>query len=163
MKEYNNLPHLRNIYSNQIGHFPYRSSRGNQYLFVTDDYDSNAIVFDALKNCKSAELKQAFMNCCTKLTIEPMNKNMFILNNECSQDIKNTIKIYNSTFQLVLPYQHRQNVAETAIKTVKSHLLSGIASCHKQFPITEWDRLLPQAEITLNLLRNSRINPKIFA
>ena len=86
---------------------------------------------------------------------------MFILDNECLTDIKNTIRSYNATFQLVPPHQHRQNAAETAIKTVKSHLLSGIATCHTQFPITEWDRLLPQAKLTLNLLRNSRINPKL--
>ena len=66
-------------------------------------------------------------------------------------------------YQLVPPHQHCQNSAETAIKTVRSRLLSGIATCHQHFPITEWDMLLPQAEMTLNLLRNSRVNPKISA
>ena len=33
----------------------------------------------------------------------------------------------------------------------------------KIFPITEWDRILPQAEITLNLLRNCRIKPHLSA
>ena len=88
---------------------------------------------------------------------------MFILDNECSLDIKNIIKIYNAEFQLVPPHQHRRNAAERAIKTVKNHLLSGLATCHREFPITEWDRLLYQAEIILNLLRNCRINPKISA
>ena len=88
---------------------------------------------------------------------------MFILDNEYSQDIKNTIKTYNATYQLVPPHQHRQNAAEIAIKTVKGHILSGIATCHQQFPITEWDRLLPQAEMTLNLLRNCRVNPNLSA
>ena len=61
------------------------------------------------------------------------------------------------------PHQHRQNAAETAIKMVKGHILSGIATCHQQFPITEWDMLLPQAKITLNLLQNCRVNPNFSA
>lgn len=58
---------------------------------------------------------------------------------------------------------HRRNAAEKAIRTMKTHLLSGLATCDKNFPITEWDWLLKQAEITLNLLRNSRINPNLSA
>ena len=56
---------------------------------------------------------------------------------------------------------HRRNAAERAIRTYKNHLLSGLATCDPEFPITEWDRLLEQCEITLNLLRTSRINPNL--
>jgi hypothetical protein len=31
------------------------------------------------------------------------------------------------------------------------------------FPLNVWDRLLPQATITLNILRKSRINPRMSA
>ena len=31
------------------------------------------------------------------------------------------------------------------------------------FPVTEWDRLLPQAELTLNMLRISCCNPNLSA
>ena len=31
------------------------------------------------------------------------------------------------------------------------------------FPLTSWDQLLPQALMTLNLLRTSRINPRLSA
>ena len=34
---------------------------------------------------------------------------------------------------------------------------------HGEFPIAEWDHLLPQSKMTLNLLRASRINPKLSA
>ena len=66
-----------------------------------------------------------------------------------------------ATFQLVPSHHHMQNAAENAIKTFKSHFLSGLATCDKHFPISEWDRLLLQAELTLNLLQNARINPKL--
>ena len=32
---------------------------------------------------------------------------------------------------------------------------------HKNFPLNKWDSLLPQTIITLNLLRTSRLNPKL--
>ena len=41
--------------------------------------------------------------------------------------------------------------------------MAGFATCDKDFPVTEWDRLLDQAELTLNLLRTSRVNPKLSA
>ena len=58
---------------------------------------------------------------------------------------------------------YRRNAAERAIQTSKDHLLSGLVACHSQFPITKWDRLLQQAKVTLNLLRTSRVNPKLSA
>ena len=41
--------------------------------------------------------------------------------------------------------------------------MAGFASCDPAFPLSEWDRLLVQAEITLNLLRTSRVNPALSA
>ena len=51
---------------------------------------------------------------------------------------------------------------ERAIKTFKNHFLSVLATADKEYPITEWDRLLPQAEMTLNLMRAARCNPKLL-
>ena len=58
---------------------------------------------------------------------------------------------------------HRRNAAERAIRTYKNHLLAGLATCHPEFPLTEWDRLIDQCNITINLLRTSRINPNLSA
>ena len=59
----------------------------------------------------------------------------------------------NVTWQLATPHQHRTNSAERAIHTFKNHLIAGLATVHPEFPILEWDRLIEQAEITLNLLQ----------
>ena len=55
----------------------------------------------------------------------------------------------------------RRNIAERAIQTWKDHFLAGLATLPKDFPITEFDRLIPQANLTLNLLRTARANPKL--
>jgi hypothetical protein len=63
----------------------------------------------------------------------------------------------------VPPYSHRRNSAERAIRSFKDHFIAGLCSTDKSFPMHLWYRLLPQAVITLNMLRTSRINPKLSA
>jgi hypothetical protein len=63
----------------------------------------------------------------------------------------------------VPPHCHRCNAAERAIRTFKEHFFAGLSSVDPTFPLHLWDRLLPQAEITLNLLRTSRLHPQLSA
>ena len=41
--------------------------------------------------------------------------------------------------------------------------MAGLASVHPDYPMAEWDRLIPQCNITLNLLRASRAHPQLSA
>jgi hypothetical protein len=66
-------------------------------------------------------------------------------------------------YQLVPPHCHRTNAPEKAIRTFKEHFKSGLTTLDPDFPIHLSDRLLPQAEITLNLLRASRLHPQLSA
>ena len=85
------------------------------------------------------------------------------MDNEISNDLKIALKENDTSYQLVPPYSHRRNLAERAIQTWKNHFKAGLASLNPNFPLAEWDRLLHQANVTLNLLRASRSNPKISA
>jgi hypothetical protein len=77
--------------------------------------------------------------------------------------LKDFLHQENITFQLVPPGVHRANAAERAIRTFKNHFIAGLSSTDSNFPLHLWDRLLPQAVLTLNLLRGSRINPNLSA
>ena len=132
-------------------------------MFTLYDYDANIILQYPLKSRQGKEIADAFHATFLKLTKHGHATKLFILDNECSNDLKLAILNTNSTFELVPPHQHRRNAAERAIRTAKNHLLAGIATCDPDFPITEWDRLLRQSELTLNLLRTSRINPSLSA
>jgi hypothetical protein len=61
------------------------------------------------------------------------------------------------------PLCYRRNAAERAIRTFKEHFVAGMYSVDPTFPLHLWDRLFPQAEITLNLLRTSRLHPQLSA
>ena len=85
------------------------------------------------------------------------------MNNECSSDFKESIKKYEIDFQLAPPHMHRQNAVERAIRTYKNHFIAGLSMADPYLPISEWDRLISQCTITLNLLQNPRVNPYLSA
>jgi hypothetical protein len=64
-------------------------------------------------------------------------------------------------YQLTPPHINRRNNAEREIQTFKNHFIAGLCSVDTTFPLKLWDKLLPQATITMNLLRKSRINPNM--
>jgi hypothetical protein len=77
--------------------------------------------------------------------------------------LKEYMQDENIDYQLVPPHGHRQNAARRAICTAKNHFIAGLCSTDPNFPMSQWDQLLPRAELTLNLLCGSRTNPKLSA
>ena len=65
--------------------------------------------------------------------------------------------------QFVHPHLHRRNAAERAIQKFKNKSIAGISSVNKGFPIHNWCRLNFQACLVMNILQQSRINPKLVA
>jgi hypothetical protein len=154
---------IRKPYSDQTGKFPARSSSGNQYIFVLYDYDSNIILTQAsIPNRQAKEITNAWTRLHAQLRANSAAPTLHVLDNECSDELKKAFLKYNIKFQLVPPHSHRRNAAECAIQTWKAHNLT-LATYDPKFPLTEWDRLLSQATLTLNLLRSSRRQPKLLA
>ena len=58
---------------------------------------------------------------------------------------------------------HRRNADERAIWTFKAHFLSILAGVANDYQRNVWDLLLPQAVLTLNLLRQAMLNPTVLA
>jgi hypothetical protein len=150
-------------YSDLTGRFPLHSSHGNLYVLVLYLYDSNAILVEPLKNRSEGEQIKAYENILQRIPTEQQPK-IHWMDNEASTALKQLLKTkYDMQYQLVPPHIHRRNAAERAIRTFKNHFIAGLCSTHPDFPLRLWDSLLPQAEITLNLLRASRTNPSISA
>jgi hypothetical protein len=62
------------------------------------------------------------------------------------------------------PRTHRSKPAERAVRTGKNYIIAILYSyTHPDFPDDLWDRLLPYAEITLNILRPWRPDPTLSA
>jgi hypothetical protein len=151
------------IYTDQTGRFPVVSSKGKKYIMILYDYDSNAILAKPIKDRTAPELLKAFQIMEQVLVARGLKPKLMKLDNEASKLLKTYLHQQDITFQLVPPYSHRRNSAERAIRSFKEHLIAGLCSTDKSFPMHLWDRLLPQAVITLNMLMTSRINPKLSA
>ena len=157
-----NQHHLKS-YSDQTGRFPVPSSRGNHYIFVLYHQDTNTIHAVAIPNRKAASIRNAWEQTHRILVHQGHPPDLHILDNECSQDLKDAFLKYQIKFQRVPPKEHRANAAERAIRTFKNHFVSVLCAADSKFPLSEWDRLLPQTTLTLNLLRSSRIHPSLSA
>jgi hypothetical protein len=77
--------------------------------------------------------------------------------------LKNFFTVNDIAYQLVPPHCHRRNNAERAIRTSREHCVAGTSAVDPSFPLHLWYRLLPQAEITFNLLRTSILHPQLPA
>ena len=150
-------------YSDQTGKFLATSSSGNNYVLVLYEYDSNSIHGVAIKNRTAAEIKRAFSTIIEILKSRGLLPKLQILDNEASTLLLNYIDNEGIDYQLAPPNVHRRNAAERAISTYKDHLIAGLSSTDTKYPLHLWDQLIPQANITLNLLRRSRINPQLSA
>ena len=151
------------MHTDQTGRFPATSSRGNQYVMVLVEVDGNFIDGEPMKNRSAGAMIKAYQALWTRLTASGTVKpKTHILDNEASAEFKKEIQ-KNCMIQLVPPDNHRRNLAERAIQTFKNHFKSILAGVDDSFPMRLWDRLLPQAVLTLNLLRQSNAVPTISA
>ena len=89
--------------------------------------------------------------------------NWHVLDNEAPEDLKQAICENGCKVKLTPADQHRRNAAERAIQIFKGHFISILAGVLDDFPINQWDELLPQTILTLNLLRHANIAPNISA
>ena len=148
-------------YADLTGRFPHVSSRGNKYIFFCMTTNLTSFKENPLKKAKT--IVDAWKKLYAHLIQHGHSTNNYILDNECSRDLKMALKKHEIDFELTPPNMQRRNATERAIGKYKNHFLSGLATSDPSFPISEWDRLLPQANLTLSLLWLSRVNPKLSA
>ena len=126
-------------------------------------YDSNAIIVCPLRNRTASEITHVFQSVIQYLHARGLRPRLHTLDNEASTILRDYLRSEDVEYQLVPPHIHRRNASERAIRTFKNHFIAGLTSTDPNFPLSNWCRLLPQAELTVNLLRASRLNPKLSA
>ena len=151
-------------FSDQTGQFPKQSRSNNKYIMVMVEIDSNAILVEPMTSRKDKEMQRAYKKLMARLKRAGIVPKKHVLDNKVSDSMKELIQDeFKMEVELVPPSCHRRNAAEVAICNFKCHFLSILAGVADDFPLYLWDRLLPQAEITLNLLRQSNATPTVSA
>jgi hypothetical protein len=116
-----------------------------------------------MKSRSASEWVKAYDSIHQELSVKGFKPKLQTLDNEASTALKNFFTFNDIAYQLVPPHCHRRNAAERAIRTFKEHFVAGLSSVDPSFPMHLWDRLLSQAEITLNLLWTSLLHPHLSA
>jgi hypothetical protein len=124
------------MYTNQTGWFPVQSSRGNKLIMVLYEIDGNYIDVEPMQDSRESSLIKAYNTLWARVTKSgKFRPTVHILDNKASELFKEEIR-KNCDLQLVPPDTHRQNFAERAIQTFKSHFIAILAGLDPSFPIT---------------------------
>ena len=124
--------------------------------------DANLILAKPFASRKDTHCLLAYDNIMQRLSDNKLTVDLQILDNEASAEYKRAItEKWNANYQLVPPSTHQSNATERAIRTFKAHFLSILAGVAPYFPRNLWDLLLPQTEVTLNLIRQANLDPDI--
>ena len=97
----------------------------------------------------------------TKFNEAGVETNTYVMDDEASQDLKDAIMNAYIKYQLVPPHNHRNNLSERTIQIFIGNFKAGLASLDLYFPISKWEIIVEQGELTINLLCESRSNPKV--
>jgi hypothetical protein len=151
------------LYTDLTRKFPVRSRKGNSYVMVYYVYDCNYVKVFPMNSRSASEWVKAYDHIHQELTAEGFKPKLQTHDNEASSTLKTFFTTNDVEYQLVPPHCHRRNAAERFIQAFKEHFVAGLSSVDPIFPLHLWDRLLPQAEITLNILRTSRLHPQLSA
>ena len=149
---------INHIFTDEAGRFTPRARSGNQYIMVALHSKSNAILVRPFQSKHDSHRIAAYNNLYSQLVAQHVTPDVHILDNKASKAFLKAITDNGCKYQLVPPHVHQRNCAERAIRTFKDHFLTILAGVVPTYPKDRWDLLLPQAELTLNLLRPSN-NP----
>ncbi len=85
-------------FTDQPGRFPKKSSRGNQYIMVLTKINSDAILIEPMNNRTAGKMIWAYQTLIDQLRTIGIVPKLHVLDNECSQDFKDTIHLNEMTF-----------------------------------------------------------------
>eukprot|EP00956_Cyclotella_meneghiniana_P010727 scaffold15031_cov47-Cyclotella_meneghiniana.AAC.1 len=150
-------------YTDQTGRFPVVGTGGYKYIMVLVELDGNYIAMEPTKSKETDELIRVYTIIMDRLRQQGIQPKHQILDNEAPEDYIKAIEERGLTWEKVPPHNHRRNIAEKGIQTAKGHIIANITGCDEHFPMREWPKLLPQIELTLNMLRASNVRPTVSA
>jgi hypothetical protein len=141
--------------------FPITSQQNYWYIMVGIHLDANYIFCKLMKNRTKGKMITAYQRVINRMKLSTLRLKHHCLDNECSAKLKECMAKTRMTRKLVPPDYHHRNIAEQAIQTFKNHFVSILSRVNDRFPLSLWCHLVQPAELTVNLLRQSNVGPKV--
>jgi hypothetical protein len=123
-----------------------------QYVFLAYIYDLNAILFYDMPSKTNGAMIAVFTDIPANLNARRYAPTLNVMDDECSKAVKAHIRRNHMDIHPVPPH-NRVNAAKRVIATFKEHFISALATVNRNCLLQLWDDLLPQVELTLNLLQ----------
>ena len=122
-------------------------------------YETNAILITPIAGLDSELILEAYKKNFEYLVSKGFKPKVNIMVNQATKAIKAYLTPQQVILQLVEPHNHQVNAAERAIQTFKNRFIGALRTTDRKFPIQLWDKLAPQVQDRINLLRRSCISP----
>jgi hypothetical protein len=151
------------IYNDLNGKFPFMSMDSSVCFFVLYHYELSAILVTAIANVDGHSIYEAYKEVFKSLEAKGHKPKMNVMDNQATKLINKFLTKKECNLQVVEPHNHRVNAAERAIQKFKDAFIAALATTDCNFPLQLRNKLAPQVQDTLNLLRELRINPIILA
>jgi hypothetical protein len=129
------------------------SINGSVCFFVLYYYKLNAIVVKAIANVDNHSIYEAYKEVFESLEAKGYKPKMSVMDNQATTFIKKFLTKKECNLQVVEPHNHHVNAAEQATQTFKDEFIMALATTDCNFLLQLWDKLAPQVQDTLNLLR----------
>jgi len=147
------------VYNDCTGEFPFTSLDGNVCFFVMYHYETNPILATPIPGLDSTNILAAYKQNFEDLKSKGFTPKLYVMDNQATKVIKAYLTPQEVKLQLVEPHNHRVNTAERAIQTFKNRFIGTLGTTDADFPLQLWDKMMPQVQDMINILRCSRIDP----
>jgi hypothetical protein len=118
-------------------------------------YETNDIFVTPIPGLDSENILNAYKKNFKYLVSKGYTPKFNVMDNQATKAIKSYLTPQQCCLQLVEPGNHRANGAEQAIQTFKNRFIGALGTTDVDFPIQLWDKLAPQVQDSINLLRCS--------
>ncbi len=109
------------------------------------------------------EMIRAYEKIINRMRLAGLGLKKHTLDNKALEAFKQCIWEQQMQYKVVPLGNHQCNQAEHTIQMFKLHFISILAGVNDKFPLSLWCHLLKLTELTLNLLCQSKVAPKILA
>ncbi len=143
------------VYHYLTGSFPFMSFDSSVCFLILFHYESNAILATPLAGLGNISIFNAYKRYFKDLSAKGFKPKLNVMDNQATKHIKQFLTEKDCKLQVVKPHNHQVNAAKRMIQTFKVVFIAALTTTDSDFTLQFWDRLTPQVEITVNMLRAS--------
>jgi hypothetical protein len=125
--------------------------------------NANYIFVEPMWGRSKEEMIKAYEKIINRMRLAGLGLKKHTLDKKALEAFKQCIQEQQVQYKLAPPGNYQRNQGERVIQTFKAHFISILAGVHDKFPLFMWCHLFKQTKLTLNLLRQSKVAPKIAA